>query len=77
MDPKFFKNFGQDEVNGWQNKLLKLLPHNAYFPVDPEDFAQEVEKSYRNTLDRWVDIAKETYLAAIYLPSKELDLVIK
>ena len=77
MDPKFFKSFGKDEVNGWQNKLLKLLPLKASFPVDPDDYAQEIESSYRNTLERWNDIANETYFAAIYLPPKELDVVIK
>ena len=28
-------------------------------------------------MERWIDIAKETYFAAIYLPPKELDVVIK
>ena len=57
--------------------MVKLLPHDAIFPVQPEDYSQEIDSNYRNNLEKWKEVAADTYFAAIYLPPKESDIVIK
>jgi len=71
------KPFNVEEINGWYQKVAQHLPQDASLPISLQAYGQEIESQYWTGPTRWEDIAKDTYICALYLPKKEIDFIIK
>ena len=65
LNEDLFKNF--EYSKSWCSKLLNLLPKNACFPFDLQQFAKDVEQSYRRFPE---SIQNDTYFLALFLPKE-------
>ena len=77
-DPEEKTKIRARELQGWQRLLKKRVPRKAFFPIDIDLYAEEIESKYGRMPSKWEEIGKHTYLCALYLPSKKnLEFMVK
>ena len=71
-------------LQDWSRAITTMIPPSSHQVVDIGDYSAKIESVYPETSEkRLQDIAKDTYLCALYLPDNitkhtdSLDVIIK
>ena len=72
-----YKLFEGAPMSQWYRKLTRLLPQSASEPIPFESLMQLASMFYKQSTNVAKDIAEDTYMCAAFLPSKDIDFIIK